>query len=127
MPGLSDPSALGFIRTHHGLGMQGRRLLITAEGSRERQKVVEPILIIPSKACASDTTSCLVSTPKTASPFHTRAFERLTRLKPNHTGIFSYEGVRVQQGLTMREKGCEHCHSNILAWRISRKKKKALY
>lgn len=40
MPRLSDPSALGFFRTHHDLGMQDRRLLIKAEGIRERQKVV---------------------------------------------------------------------------------------
>lgn len=63
-------------------------------------------LIIPSKACASDTTSCLVSTPKLVLPFHTRVFGRLTRLKSNYAGNFSYEGVREQQGLIMREKGC---------------------
>lgn len=76
-----------------------------AEESRERQNVVETIIIIPSKAYASDITSCIDSTHKLVLPFHTRAFGRLTRLKPNYAGSFSYKGVRVQ-GLIMREKGC---------------------
>lgn len=103
MPRLSDPSALGFFLGHTMIWecRVGGCLSWQRELEKDRKW-----LIIPSKACASDTTSCLVSTPKLVLPFHTRVFGRLTRLKSNYAGNFSYEGVREQQGLIMREKGC---------------------